>query len=162
VAGVEALELSRGRGDAVVVVADPSEYAAISALVIDGLVERWGWHDFTLNLDLKLFASFYKDATVLVAKVEHQIVGCGVLIKERQDVGRIVRMSVSKRWRRLGIGSQVLAALLQKAKALGLTQIVLETSADWESATRFYISNGFTPTTVEDGDQHFVLIAGNR
>ena len=156
------MELSRGSGDAVVVVADSSEYAAISALVIDGLVERWGWHDSTLNLDLKSFASFYEGATVLVAKVENQIVGCGVLIKERQDVGRIVRMSVSKRWRRLGIGSQVLDVLLQKAKALGFTRIVLETSADWESATRFYASNGFTPTEVHDGDQHFVLTVGNR
>lgn len=156
------MELLRGSGDAVVVVADPSEYAAISALVIDGLVERWGWHDSTLNLDLKSFASFYKDATVFVAKVGHQIVGCGVLVKERQDVGRIVRMSVSKQWRRSGIGSQVLAALLQKATVLGFTSIVLETSADWESAIRFYLSNGFTPTTVADGDQHFVLILGRR
>jgi len=156
------VELLGGSGEAVGVVADRSEYAAISALVIEGLVERWGWHDSTLNLDLKSFASFYEGATVLVAKVENQIVGCGVLIKERQNVGRIVRMSVSKLWRRSGIGSQVLAALLQKAKALGFSQIVLETSADWESAIRFYVSNGFTPTTVGDGDQHFVLIAGIR
>ena len=155
-------ELLVGAGEAVVVVADCSEYAAITALVIDGLVERWGWHDSTLNLDLKSFASFYEGATVLVAKVENQIVGCGVLIAERQNVGRIVRMSVSKLWRRSGIGSQVLAALLQRANARGFTQIVLETSADWESATRFYVSNGFTPTTVDNGDQHFVLIAGDR
>ncbi len=156
------MELSGGSVDAVVVVADRSEFAAISALVIEGLVERWGWHDSTLNLDLKSFASFYEDATVLVAKVANEIIGCGVLVKERQNVGRIVRMSVSKRWRRLGIGSQVLAALLQKANALGFTQIVLETSVDWESATSFYLSNGFTPTNVHDGDQHFVLIARGR
>ena len=155
-------EVSGGLREAVVVVADRNEYAAISALVIEGLVERWGWHDSTLNLDLKSFSSFYEGATVLVAKVENQIVGCGILIKERQNVGRIVRMSVSKLWRRSGIGSQVLAALLQRANALGFTQIVLETSADWESATRFYVSNGFTPTTVDNGDQHFVLIASNR
>ena len=155
------MEPLRGSGNAVVVVADPSEYAAISALVIEGLVERWGWHDSTLNLDLKSFASFYEGATVLVAKVANQIVGCGVLLEERPNVGRIVRMSVSKKWRRLGIGSQVLTALLQKGNALGFTQIGLETSADWESATRFYVSNGFTPTEVKACDQHFVLIAGN-
>ena len=155
-------ELLVGAGEAVVVVADCSDYAAITALVIDGLVERWGWHDSTLNLDLKSFASFYEGETVLVAKVQNRIVGCGVLIEERPNVGRIVRMSVSKLWRRSGIGSQVLAALLQRANALGFTQIVLETSADWESATRFYVSNGFMPTTVDNGDQHFVLIASNR
>ncbi len=150
-----------GSGEAVVVVADRSEFAAINALVIDGLVERWGWHDSTLNPDLKSFDEFYRDATVLVAKVEQRIVGCGVLANERVGIGRIVRMSVARHWRRSGIGSQILAVLLESAKSLGYTQVVLETSVDWDSAIRFYESNGFSRTKTEGGDQHFALHVGS-
>ncbi len=145
----------------VVVVAEKSEYAAIGALIIDGLVERWGWHDSTLNPDLKSFDEFYRDSTVLVAKVEQRIVGCGVLVHERVGVGRIVRMSVARHWRCSGIGSQILAVLLESAKSLGYTQVVLETSADWDSAIRFYASNGFSRTRTADGDQHFALNLGS-
>lgn len=147
--------------EVVVVVAEEREYAAIAALIIDGLVERWGWHDSTLNPDLKSFDEFYRDATVLVAKVEQRIVGCGVLANERVGIGRIVRMSVARHWRHSGIGSQILAALLESAKRLGYTQVVLETSADWDSAIRFYESNGFSRTKTEDGDQHFALNVGS-
>jgi GNAT superfamily N-acetyltransferase len=143
--------------DTVVLIAKEGDYPAIAALVTEGLVERWGWHNAALNPDLKSFGDFYRKATVVVAKQAQEVVGCGVLVAERAKVARIVRMSVAKRFRRSGIGSQVLAALLQNASDLGYCQVVLETSVGWTSAIDFYVSNGFSPVKVEDGDQHFVL-----
>ena len=76
-----------------VLAAEEGDYAAIVALVTDGLVERWGWHDTTLNPDLASFSECYRHATVVVAKQADRIVGCGVLIAENDQSPRIGALS---------------------------------------------------------------------
>ncbi len=51
----------------------------------------------------------------------------------------------------------ILQGLLQAARKRGCRRVVLETTASWESAVKFYSSRGFIPTEVRDGDQHFAL-----
>ena len=141
----------------VIAQAKPAEFSLVRALIVQGLAERWKPYEPTFNPDLEDFTTFYGDSVVLVARIEDQIVACGVVMKERDGVGRIVRMSVSKEHRRLGLGSRLLAALLQAGNELGYRQFVLETTATWESAVAFYQSHGFSRTKLENGDQHFIL-----
>jgi ribosomal protein S18 acetylase RimI-like enzyme len=60
-------------------------------------------------------------------------------------------MSVVREQRRLGIGRAILAALVEAAQQQSLERVVLETSADWHDAVRFYQRCGFTLTHHEEG-----------
>jgi GNAT superfamily N-acetyltransferase len=66
-------------------------------------------------------------------------------------------MSVARDCRRQGIGTLILEGLLQAARERGYKRVVLETTASWESAVRFYGSRGFIPTGVQGGDQYYEL-----
>ena len=145
------------RPDVLVAAATPAEAPAVRAVIVRGLAQRWHQFEPALNPDLEAFGEFYAEALVLVAKVEGEIVGCGVLVREENEVGRIVRMSVSSEHQRTGIGTRLLWSLLERAKALGYKEIVLETTAVWESAVAFYRGHGFIPTEVRGDDQHFRL-----
>jgi len=130
---------------------------AVSDLIVRGLAERWGGYDPACNPDLEDFAGCYKSSVILVARRGPRIVGVGVLQPEGVDTARIVRMSVAADCRRQGIGTQILRGLLQAARARGCRRVVLETTASWESAVKFYAGRGFIAAEVRDGDQHFVL-----
>ncbi len=145
----------------VVTLAQPHDLAAVRALIIAGLTQRWGSYVDSMNPDLESFERTYASASIVVA-IEGEIVGCGVLIAETPGIGRIVRMSVASDRQRTGIGGRVLRGLLDRAVALGYSQIVLETSADWDSAVAFYKRHGFVPTEQRDGDQHFRFDLGEH
>jgi GNAT superfamily N-acetyltransferase len=130
---------------------------ALRELIVQGLAERWGRYDPQCNPDLENFAEHYRSSVVLVAKRGSRIVGAGVLQPESDGTGRIVRMSVASDCRREGIGTLILQGLLQAARERGYKRVVVETTASWESAVKFYSSRGFIPTEVRDGDQHFAL-----
>lgn len=141
-----------------VVPAHPSEYAAVRALLIQGLTARWGNYDASFNPDLEHFADSYQQAVVLVAKISDLIIGCGLLLREADAVGRIVRMTVCAERQRTGVGQKILAALLAAAKAAGYSEVLLETTSTWTSAVTFYSACGFVPSKLESGDQHFFLV----
>lgn len=129
----------------------------VSELILAGLAERWGVLDPTRNGDLKDIASTYRDADVLVALLGGRVVGAGACVPRSAGVGEIVRMSVAGDLRRHGIGRALLHALCVRAQAAGLTRIVLETTATWDDAIRFYQRYGFQLTHVHDGDVYFAL-----
>jgi GNAT superfamily N-acetyltransferase len=131
------------------------DFAAARALIIAGLTQRWGDYRHSMNPDLEAFECTYSRASVIVATRDCEVVGCGILVDDAPGVARIVRMSVAADLQGTGIGGNVLRALLERAVQLGYSEVVLETSADWHSAVRFYARHGFTPTEQRDGDQHF-------
>jgi len=135
----------------------PEDQAAAQGLILDGLVEHWGFLDPTKNPDLDDIASTYADGTFLVAWLGDDLVGTGALVREADGVARIVRMSVATHLRRRGIGTLVLKRLCGEARAAGYAQIVLETTSTWEDAIAFYKRNGFRVIGSRDGDTHFVL-----
>jgi GNAT superfamily N-acetyltransferase len=135
-----------------------SEFAAVRALVVEGLAQRWGRYEASFNPDLESFESTYGSATVLVATFDGRIVGCGILVRDTEQIARFVRMSVSAGLQRKGVGSAILEALLERAANLGCKEVVLETTASWVSAVAFYRRHGFVETMEQDGDQHFHLI----
>lgn len=148
--------------EVIVLPAHPSEYAAVKALIIQGLTQRWGKYDASFNPDLEHFADSYQQAVVLVAKIDDLMIGCGVLLKEVDTVGRIVRMTVSADHQRTGVGRKILAALLAAAVVAGYSKVLLETTSTWQSAVAFYTACGFVPVKMEDGDQHFRRVIGKR
>ena len=144
--------------EAIVLPAHPSEYAAVRALIVQGLTQRWGKYGASFNPDLENFATAYQQAVVLIAKIDGRIIGCGVLLKEADAVGRIVRMTVSADRQRTGLGRKILNALLAAAKSAGYREVLLETTSTWQSAVAFYTACGFLPGKVENGDQHFCRV----
>ncbi len=145
----------------VVTLAKPADWIAIRALIIEGLRERWSKYEPAFNPDLESFAATYANAAVFAARLDGRIVGCGILLHEGPQTGRIVRMSVSHDLQRRGVGSKVLRALLDHATNLGYRELVLETTATWQSAVAFYRHHGFVPTMTHNGDKHFRYLPAN-
>lgn len=144
--------------DLIVEVAKPDAFVAVRALIVENLTKRWQRYEPSFNPDLEHFHEFFGSSLVIVARVSERIVGCGVLVRESETIGRIVRMSVASELQRRGVGTMILRALLEHASMAGYKEIVLETTAAWESAVAFYQRRGFLPTKMQDGDQHFRLV----
>lgn len=130
--------------------------AQVRELVTSGLVERWGFNDLSRNPDLKDISKHYADGELFVALKGNILVGVGAIIDESDGIGRIVRMSVSRELRGLGIGKAILRHLEEIAKIRGYHTIVLETTDTWDDAIGFYKSQGYAITNHADGDAHFI------
>lgn len=130
--------------------------AAVRQLIVDGLTERWGTYDASLNLDIESFPSAYADSTTLVALRLGQVAGTGTLKPSRDGRAEIVRMSVARNSRRTGIGTLILCQLMNIARKRGMCEVTLETSSSWASAIEFYLGYGFRKTHESGGDTYFV------
>jgi GNAT superfamily N-acetyltransferase len=129
---------------------DPAMQDAFRTLVLDGLAERWGAVDESLNTDLSDVDSHYDSDCVLVAVDSATVVGTGILLL-RDAEGEIVRMSVHRNYRRRGIATQVLAELVDLADRRGVRRVVVETNAKWIEARNLYETFGFRFTHSAPG-----------
>jgi ribosomal protein S18 acetylase RimI-like enzyme len=102
--------------------------AFVQALIFRGLEERWGRNDPSLNPDLQHIASSYLFGEMWVAILNGAVVGAGAVIPEVEQVGRVVRRSVLREMRSMGIGSKMLAHLESVGRQKGYTNMVLETT----------------------------------
>jgi ribosomal protein S18 acetylase RimI-like enzyme len=123
---------------------------AFRLLVLEGMAERWGSIDESLNRDLDDVDTHYGSDCVLVALDGPQIVGTGVLLLRAVE-GEIVRMSVHRDYRRRGIARRLVAELLQVASENGVSRIVVETNAEWTEAQDLYEASGFAFTHSSPG-----------
>jgi ribosomal protein S18 acetylase RimI-like enzyme len=131
------------------------DFAEIRELIFAGLASRFGKYKVSANPDIERFEETYGSAVVLVATHNAKLIGCGVLLDMGDQIGKVVRMSVSGDFQRQGVGRRILQELLAVAKASGYHEVVLETTADWHSAIAFYSACGFSPTRLVNGDQYF-------
>lgn len=129
----------------------------VRELILSGLEEHWGTRDPLKNPDLDDIDRSYADAMFLVACKGNSIVGTGALVPRSDKAAEIVRMSVAAGRRRQGLGSMILKALLRQAEGIGITRVVLETTASWHDAVRFYLRHGFEVTHYKDDDVYFAL-----
>jgi ribosomal protein S18 acetylase RimI-like enzyme len=120
------------------------------SLVLEGMAERWGSVDATLNRDLDDIDTYYRNDCVLVALDGPLIVGTAILIL-REGEGEIVRMSVLRDYRQRGIARQLMAELIERASENGIGRIVVETNARWTEAQNLYEASGFTFTHTAPG-----------
>ena len=107
---------------------DPEMQESFRLLVLDGMAERWGVVDESLNADLDNIDRHYGRDCVLVALDGEQVVGTGILVLGAGE-WEIVRMSVHRDHRRSGIATRLLEKLLRHAPEYGVNRIVVETNA---------------------------------
>lgn len=125
----------------------PADNRPVRQLILAGLGERFGQVDETLNPDCDNLYQFYVEAgqTFLVLEEDGHIIGCGALMAEpgRENVGRLVRVSVASSHQGRGYGRIISQELMQKGVERGFTQLLVETNADWHSALQLYRALGF-------------------
>jgi ribosomal protein S18 acetylase RimI-like enzyme len=136
------------------------DQAKAEALILNGLAEHFEKIDPVLNPDLRNIKKSYlnQGSLFLVADSNGDLVGSGALIAEAEDTGRIVRVSVARAHRRLGIGRLLTEELITAACGLRFKQIVVETNDDWHDAIRLYQHCGFTEYDRRDGELHLKLM----
>ena len=132
-----------------------ADQPAVKALILEGLVEHWGFLDESKNPDLENIAKSYANGIFLIAWQDDEIIGTGAFVPRTENRVEIVRMSVKKELRRQGIGREILKELCQRAKQAGYTEAILETTATWQEVIEFYLKNGFGITHYQDGDVYF-------
>ena len=135
----------------------PSDQSAVRRLIDASMTERWGEFDPEANPDLRDIGAIHARGLFLVVKVSDTVVGCGGIVRESGTSCRIVRMAVAPGYRGNGIGTSILRLLLEHAKSHNCDVVVLETSAHWADAVRFYERRGFKPIRDIQGDRHFEL-----
>lgn len=136
-----------------------SDAPAMRRLVLNGLGDHFGTIDETMNPDLDDITASYHNtgATIVVAERNSEIVGCGVLVRENDQTGRLVRMSVRGDQRGQGLGKRLVRELLAAAEASGFEKVTCETTEDWVDAIGLYRACGFADVGVWDGDMHFTI-----
>ncbi len=139
---------------------EPHDQIDTRQLILHGLGEHYGFIDETRNPDIDNILENYIaiGAAFLVAQLNEQIVGTGALIEEEPSVGRIVRMSVDRAYRRHGIGKNIMQHLIEAARQRGYTQVRLETNNDWYDVIAFYTSLGFTVDSCTLHNAHMSLL----
>ena len=130
-------------------------------LVLEGLLERFGFIDHSYNPDLKdILKTYGTDGTLfLIGFIREELICTGALTKEKEDTGRIQRMSVKKKYRRQGVANRMIKELELLAKEMGYKKIVLETNNNWISAIKFYRKNGYVEYHNDGECTHFIKTA---
>lgn len=125
-------------------------------LILEGIKEYVGEININFNKDLNNIEEQYKEGQFLLAIHKEKLIGTGALIYNG-EFGQIVRMSVDKNYRNLGIGKKLLDELIEHASKNDTRKIIVETTKDWESAANFYKKHGFKFLHHKDDDIYFYL-----
>ncbi len=138
----------------------PPDQAAAKQLILAGLAEHWGELDVSLNPDLNDIQTSYIDSggAFVVVEAAGKLVGTGALLPEGEGVARIMRVSVDKEYRRVGLGRELTDYLVTLARQMGYAKLLVETTDTWEPAIRLYQSYGFVEVARYDGDVHMELV----
>lgn len=136
-----------------------ADQMAVRQLVLEGLGEHFGTIDETRNPDLDDIAAHYlaRGHVFLVAVAGDAVIGSAALIVEDTQVGRLVRVSVARGYRRRGLGRALVAQLIAAARDRGLCRLWMETNDDWEPAIQLYRSCGFREYDRRDGNLYMAL-----
>lgn len=144
---------------------ESDEFAA-RKVVLEGLGERFGFIDASLNPDLHTIAAHYPNQghAFLVAESAEGLIGTTGLVFETSDRARLVRVSVDRSARRRGVARALLARATKRAADRGVVELRVATQPEWEDAVAFYRSEGFEPYDRDPIDVHmrrFVAAPGS-
>jgi ribosomal protein S18 acetylase RimI-like enzyme len=125
--------------------------------VLEGFIERFGFINHSLNLDLNAICDEYAPSNrlFLIGVINDEVLVTGGLVQEGTSTWRIVRMSVKKDYRRMGFAETMFKRLEAEAASVGCLTLVLETNINWESAIRFYQKMGFHIERQDEEQIHF-------
>ncbi|MGB3587940.1 MAG: GNAT family N-acetyltransferase [Tunicatimonas sp.] len=80
---------------------------------------------------------------LLLARVENAVVGCVGVRQFSDSVGEMKQLYVPAEFQGKGIGRALAEQIIQEAKKLGYTEIVLDTLEQMKSARKLYYALGF-------------------
>ncbi len=114
-------------------------------LILEGLGERFGYIDETLNPDLDDILHNYimPGHIFVVACIGRELVGTGALLSHGKGISELVRISTRKGYRRRGIGQAITTYLMNVARQRGDRRIIVKTNASWYDAIHLYERLGF-------------------
>jgi amino-acid N-acetyltransferase len=94
--------------------------------------------------------TLYEDVQeFLVAEVDGALAGCGALHVMWEDLAEVRTLAVDRAWRGHGVGSRLLAALLDQARELGVRRLFCLTfEVEFFSRHGFHVVDG-TPVAPE-------------
>jgi GNAT superfamily N-acetyltransferase len=133
---------------------------AVRALVLQGMAERWGEAfrpDANPDVDDIYDSYVARGAEVLVAERAGAIVGTGTLVEVDAATGRVRRMAVRPDQRRQGLGRALVAALIDRSRARGHSQLLVSTDPPWTEAIALYRSCGFQLIDEIADEVHFTM-----
>ena len=133
---------------------------AAAKLINTGLGERFGYVDESMNPDLFDIKSSYRKGDFLLAFDGDLLVGTGSLMPINEEVGQIARMHTAAEYRRRGVASRLLGALEKLAAVRGMRSLILETNLDWNDASAFYLSHGYSESERNLIEIHYRKIIG--
>lgn len=129
---------------------DSPQHAAITRLLEDYIAASraaWPAHgDYVLDRDELMDEA----VTFWTARIEERIVGCIAMKRLGDNHAEIKSLCVDSAARGMGVGRQLVAAVLEEARAQQLDALMLETgSMDfYAAARRLYAAFGFEPSGV--------------
>ena len=91
---------------------------------------------------------------LLLARLDGEAIGCGVLWRHGPEVADAKRMWVAPRARGLGVGRRLLAELERHARDSGVTTLRLETNRALREAIGLYQAAGFTEVAPFNDEPH--------
>lgn len=98
---------------------------------------------------------------VFIYKINGEFIGEGALVLDTGDPDYTIenqrvyvsRMIVKKEYRGRGIGGEILAFLIGKAKAMGFSEMTIGVDKDNKNALHLYRKNGFTEVLFDGADE---------
>ncbi len=135
------------------------------------LNEDWVTRHFTLeDADRAILADpvghvVEPGGAVFVARLDDEVVGCIGIAPTAPGVFELVKMAVSPEHQGHGLGRRLIAAALDRARALGAHRVDLESNAKLASAVHLYEAFGFrhlradevAPSPYARADVHMTL-----
>lgn len=89
--------------------------------------------------------------TIIFAKLGEEIVGTVALYKTAEDTFEMIKMGVSPSAQGRGVGMILGKAILEKAKEMGASKVVLYSNTKLKPALRIYEKLGFSSVVPEAG-----------
>ena len=121
--------------------------------------EEYRWGDTFIRYAVKVARDFAEKKKsdreeLWVADADGKLVGC-IMLCETEDptVGQLRLFLVEKDYRRYGIGSALIKALMEKAKEAKYEELILWTASPLTAAIRHYERLGFRVTEEKENDE---------
>jgi len=88
---------------------------------------------------------------ILFALLDEKVIGTVAIIKIDDVTYELSKMGVEESFRGNGVGKQLCAAAISKARAMGASRLILYTHSSLKNAIRIYERMGFKEIPVEPG-----------
>ena len=124
---------------------------AVRKLILEGLQDRWGVLDASLNRDLDDFTAAYGAGVTLTSWRGQRLVGTGTLVPREPGTGEVLRMSAAAERRRLGIASRFQRPA-RGGPAAGTPRHRPGGRSSLDRARSLYERHGFVLDREEDGE----------